>query len=193
MHNAMKLQIVSIALLTTLAACGSAPTEPEHSHLAAVEAGMQEPPMMEPSPEHAMVMQMAGTWDVLVDSQGFKSRAVQVMKPVGGFWVAGTWEGDMMGAPFQGHMISGYDPTLKVFTGVWVDSLSPALFHSAGTWDAATKTMHATIRGEMAGQEMMMKEVTTHSDDDHYTTTMTMTGPDGVEMTVMTFDATRRK
>ncbi|TAJ17636.1 MAG: DUF1579 domain-containing protein [Planctomycetota bacterium] len=188
----MKLQFVSIALLTSLAACGSAPAESKNSSVAVSDAAMQEP-TFEPSPEHAIIMRTAGTWDVVVDAQGQKSKAVQVMKSVGGFWVAGTWDGEMMGAPFQGHMISGYDPTLKVFTGVWVDSMSPALFHSAGTWDAATNTMHATIRGTVAGQEMVMKEVTTHPDDNHYKTTMSMVGADGVEMTVMVFDATRRK
>lgn len=187
----MKLQIVSIALFTTLAACSSAPTEPERPAAAVAEAGMQQMPS--PSPEHAVVMQMAGTWDLTIDADGQKSKAVQVLKPVGSFWVAGTWDGEMVGMPFQGHLISGYDPTRKVFTSVWVDSMSPAIFHSAGTWDAATKTMHATIRGDAGGQEMVMKEVTRFADDDHYTTKMTMMGPDGQPMSVMLFEATRRK
>lgn len=188
----MKLQFVSIALLTTLAACSSAPTGSKHT-AAASEAGMQQPQMPTPSPEHAIVMQMAGTWDLEIDADGQKSKAVQVLKPVGGFWVAGTWDGDMMGMPFQGHLISGYDPMRKVFTSVWVDSMSPAIFHSAGTWDAAAKTMHATIRGDAGGQEMVMKEVTTFRDDDHYSTKMSMMGPDGEPMSVMLFEATRRK
>jgi Protein of unknown function (DUF1579) len=53
--------------------------------------------------------------------------------------------------------------------------------------------MTAKIVGRMDGQESVMKEVTTYRDDDHYTTKMSMVGPDGSEMPMMTFEVTRRK
>lgn len=160
---------------------------------ASVFALRQAPPQVKPSPEHAIVQKMAGTWDAVVDMGGMKSKAVQVLKPVGDLWVAGSWEGDMMGQPFTGHMINGYSPEKKKFVGVWVDSTGAELSHSESTYDAATKTMTGKIVGWMDGQETTMTEVTTYRDDDHYTTKMSMVLPDGSAMPIMTFEVSRRK
>jgi hypothetical protein len=56
------------------------------------------------------------------------------------------FNGTMMGAPFVGHGMTGYDNTTGKYWSTWNDSMSTALFVSSGTCDAQNV---CTFKGAM--------------------------------------------
>jgi hypothetical protein len=64
-------------------------------------------------------------------------------------------KGDMMGKPFQGLGLTGYDNMKKKYVGVWVDSMGTAMAPSEGTADSAGKviTMNGTMDDPMTGEK----------------------------------------
>ena len=74
------------------------------------------------------------------------STAVNSMM-VGGKYQSSKHTGNMMGMPFEGLSITGYDNATKQFVSTWIDNWSTGIMNMAGTWDEATKTM--TLAGTM--------------------------------------------
>jgi hypothetical protein len=165
----------------------------------AAAAGAQEaPPMPKPGPEHEMLKKDVGTWDATVEMMmppgpPSKGTEVNALGP-GGLWLITDFKSEMMGAPFQGHGVTGWDPAKKKYVGTWVDSMSTGVFTSEGTYDAASRSMNALMSGPGEdGQPMTMKAVTQYKDDDTRVFTMFMKGPDGKEAPTMRITYKRRK
>jgi hypothetical protein len=53
----------------------------------------------------------------------------------------------MMGQPFEGRGITGYDNLKKVYTGFWIDNMGTAMTTTTGTLSADGKTL--TSKGKM--------------------------------------------
>ena len=165
---------------------------------AAVAAAQEGPPMPKPGPEHEMLKKDVGTWDATVEmlmppSPPSKGTEVNTLGP-GGLWLISDFKSEMMGAPFQGHGVTGWDPAKKKYVGTWVDSMSTALSTIEGTYDAASRSVTSMMQvtGE-GGQPMTMKAVTQMKDDDTRVFTMYMNGPDGKEAPTMRITYKRRK
>ncbi|MBR90916.1 MAG: hypothetical protein CMO66_06580 [Verrucomicrobiales bacterium] len=99
----------------------------------------QEPPPMEkPGEHHKHLKMMAGTWDVeskmyMIPGQVMKGTYVEVARiQPGGFWLISNIEGKVMGMPFHGHTVLGYEARKKQYTGIWVDSFASILVTSTG-------------------------------------------------------------
>ena len=105
--------------------------------------------------------------------------------------------GNMMGMPFEGMSITGYDNATKQFVSTWIDNWSSGIMNMSGNWDESTKTM--TLTGTMPditrpGKECSLREVFTIIDDN--TQNMVMYGPDantGKEMKIMEMKMSRKK
>jgi hypothetical protein len=165
----------------------------------AAAAGAQEaPPMPKPGPEHEILNKDVGTWDATVEmlmppGPPSKGTEVNTLGP-GGLWLISDFKSEMMGAPFQGHGVSGWDPAKKKYVGTWVDSMSTGVFTIEGTYDAASRSMTSMMSGPGEdGQPMTMKAVTQMKDDDTRVFTMHMKGPDGKEAPTMRITYKRRK
>ena len=85
-----------------------------------------------PGPFHARLKEMAGSWNLTVTSTMNPSAPPQVSKGtsvvktlMGGRYSQEISTGTMMGMPFQGLGITGYDNTLKKYVSVWADNLAP--------------------------------------------------------------------
>src|SRR5262245_22821058 len=84
------------------------------------------PPIPKPTKEHELLKEREGTWDCAVKSfmepgkPPSESKGVEVNRMLGGLWLISDFKGDMMGQPFLGHGVTGYDPKKKKYTGVWV-------------------------------------------------------------------------
>jgi hypothetical protein len=86
----------------------------------------------------------------------------------------------MMGMPFEGHGLIGYDPKTSKYNGFWIDSMSPVHAHTTGTFDAAKKAY--LLEGKSAdpmGNPMQIKEVLTWKDDNTRVLQMEFKGADG--------------
>jgi hypothetical protein len=127
-----------------------------------------------PGKMHEWLTKSTGTWQSEVmswmhpDSPAVKSKAISVNKMIlGGRYQEGTFTGDMMGMPFEGRSIVGYDNAKKVFQSSWVDNMGTGFMNMEGVYDPNTKTL--TSKGKMVdpgtGKEMEMREVLTFIDD----------------------------
>lgn len=148
---------------------------------AAMKAMMDQ--MLALAPEHAHLKQFLGTWttDVTWWENGTenKSKGTATFTEVyGGRYIHSDYHGDMMGMPFQGSMLLGYNKIQKKFESVWVDSWSTGLSLSSGTADSTGKvfTMDGVMDDPMTNQKMHTKEVTTFSGN---TMTFTMSKVEG--------------
>jgi hypothetical protein len=132
---------------------------------------------MTPGPMHEMLASRVGTWKAEVtmwmdpSQPPTTSEATTVCESMlGGRYFKSTHSGMMMGMPFEGFEISGYDNVKKKFFNVWIDNMGTGMMVSEGTYDETTKTL--TYTGQMTepmGTEMNVREVVKHTDNDHST------------------------
>ena len=154
--------------------------------------------MATPGPEHQLLAKDAGSWDAVIETTGpdgkpAKSKASSETRVHGGFWIIEDFTGDFMGTPFQGHGMTGYDPTKGKFVGSWADSMAPQLLVMEGTYDKAAKKLTMTGQGPgMDGKMVTLRMVTTWKDDNTRVFQMFMPGPDGKEVCGLTITYTRR-
>lgn len=140
--------------------------------------------------EHRLLRQSVGVWEVtgktfMPGPDGnvaeAEARGIEVNRMMpGGLWAISNFNGDMAGAPFHGHGVSGYDPQKGKYVTTWVDNYSPSVMLLEGTWDEATRT--STGYGEATdpqGNKVRMRMVEQYKDDDHRLATMSMQGPNG--------------
>ena len=162
-------------------------------------ASAQAPAPPRPGPEHEVLKGDVGTWDATVESfmmgpTPMTSKGTETNLILGGLWLVTEFKADMMGMPFQGHGVTGYDPGNKKYVGTWVDTMSLGLRLSESTWDAATKTMTGSTEGpDTSGQIQKMKAVVIYKDPDTRVFTMSGAGPDGKDVKVMTITYKRKK
>ena len=106
-----------------------------------------------PGAPHKSLEVFAGNWDVAskwwmapeappMESKGASSKS-WVM---GGRFLKEDFSGDMMGTPFTGNGLSGYDNIKKKYNSLWVDSSSTGIFTSLGTVSADGKTFTYTSK-----------------------------------------------
>jgi hypothetical protein len=151
-----------------------------------------------------MLKKDVGTWDATVEilmmppgtppSPPSKGTETSTLGP-GGLWVISDFKSEMMGAPFQGHGVMGWDPAKKKYVGTWVDSMTTSVAVTESTYDPASKSMTGWIEApdHHTGKPTKMKAVTQYKDDDTRVFTMYMTGPDGKENPGMRITYKRRK
>jgi len=102
---------------------------------------------------HRLLESTAGEWNAKatmwmkpgappVESPGSMS-----MRPLyGGRYFHGIYKGEMMGTPFEGAAMTGYDNLTGKFWNTWVDSMSTGIAYMTGSYDAASKSI--TYTGE---------------------------------------------
>lgn len=130
---------------------------------------------MTPGPEHQMLMSMVGEWEGEITMWMDPSQPPQ--KTTGtttyesvmdGRYVVGKFSGMMMGMPFSGMDLTGFDNALKVFQNVWIDNMGTGMMMTEGIFDKSTNTI--TYKGKMvipSGQKMDVKNVVKIIDKDN--------------------------
>ncbi|HEV3118037.1 MAG TPA: DUF1579 domain-containing protein [Gemmataceae bacterium] len=154
-----------------------------------------QPPTAKPGPEHEMLKEkFEGDWDASMDFGGNKSKGTARYKMgLGGFWLLMDFTGDFGGAKFEGKGATGYDPVKKKYVGTWIDTMTPHLMLSEGTFDKEGKTY--TDTGEVTGADgkaQKSKSVYEFKDKDTIIFTMYMT-MDGKEQKAFEITYTRKK
>ena len=168
---------------------------------AGLEVAAQAPDAPRPAAEHGALTRAEGTWDASVEiSMGSPGTPPQRSKAgetnrlcCGGLWLVSEFKSNPGSAPFEGHGITGYEPSSRKYTSTWVDSDLTTPMVSEGTYDATGMTL--TLRGSMAsnGKTIRWRSVEAWTDDDTRQYTMFMRGPDGKETPSMKIGYTRRK
>ena len=157
------------------------------------------PPMPKPGPEHAVLAADVGTWDAIVEvfpgpgAPAMKSSGVEVNTLVGGMWLVTEFKGEMMGMPFEGRGLAGYDPNKKKYVGTWVDTMSTGFAAVESTYDASTKTISGVMEGpDMTGKLMKMREIVQRTGANTRVFSMYAIGADGKETLSMRISYTKR-
>lgn len=97
-----------------------------------------------PGAEHKMMAEWAGNWSVkmkmmMPGAPPTESMGSAVITSIfGGRYMQENFKGDVMGMPFEGIGMSGFDNVSKKFVGTWIDSMSTGIGVTEGTWDAAS-------------------------------------------------------
>jgi len=155
------------------------------------------PPMPKPTAHHEAMKKGVGVWDVVMkmtgpDGKPVESKGTWTSRMLGEFWCVSDFKGDMMGMPFQGINLRGYDADKQKHVAVWVESTAPEMSLSEGECsDNCRKiTLWSTGKDPVTGQPTRWKMVTEGKSDDEFVLTMSSEGKTGGEM-VMTY--TRKK
>ena len=106
---------------------------------------------------------------------------------LGGRFLKSEFSGTMMGKPFKGIGINGYDIHKGKFTGLWLDDMSTSYMASEGTLDSSGKVLTLTSEFDcpVRKQKVKMRMVSTLIDNDSHKLEMFDSTPDGNEMKTM--------
>jgi hypothetical protein len=118
-----------------------------------------------PGKEHEQLAAQAGTWKAKGKSYmgpeptPFEATSKREVK-LGGRVLTEHFSGDMMGMPFEGHGMLGYDNARQKWWTTWNDSMSTGVMLAYGGWDEGTKAI--VFDGEMidpAGKPLKLRLV----------------------------------
>ena len=156
-----------------------------------------------PGEPHRQLERFVGTWDAdtrsWMEPGGPESRSTGTFEYrwlIPGLWQIGEFRGDMMGRPFQGFEVRGYDNVKRKHVGIWLDNTSTAILRMEGNFDASGKTLILFGAGDdpvTGEQAKMMRFVTRILDDDRFVFEIhdLTTGVDGARVMESTY--TRRR
>ena len=156
---------------------------------------------MTPGAMHKWMAKLNGNWDVEITT--YMNPAAPEKSPgtsavssiMNGLYQVSDFKATMMGMPFQGHSIMGYDNAKKLFVSTWVDNFGSGIIYMTGTYDEATKTLH--LKGNqtdpLTGKDSFIREEMKIINDDTYDLLMYGPAPDGKEMLFMSGRFKRKK
>jgi len=132
-----------------------------------------------PGPQHAMLAKMAGDWDCVIHYQMDPSQPMQEEKSsatittlMDGRYVQEVASGTMMGAPFNGMGLYGYDNVLGKFVSTLIDNMGTGIMKSEGTADGNKINWMGSMSDPLTGKVTKERMVTIVTHDDHHTMEM---------------------
>lgn len=187
-----KTFLMLIALFTVIAFTGSTRSQDDQ-----MKKWMD---YMTPGDMQKMLAKGVGTWKMTTKwwmapgTEPTTSEATAVSEMImDGRYLQTKVSGNMMGMPFNGMSIEGYDNAIKQFMTTWIDNMGTGIMFMTGTWNDALKQVNYT--GKMvdpitAGWVDVRQVVTYNADG---TTKMEMygPGPDGKEFKTMEITSTK--
>ncbi|MBI1751414.1 MAG: DUF1579 domain-containing protein [Acidobacteria bacterium] len=161
----------------------------------------QDNPFPKPTPHHLAMKDQAGTWRVVAKMYMEPGKPPMVSKGIetnalvaGGLWLKTEMKSEMMGMPFEGYGLSGYDTQANAHVGSWVDSSGTWMALVKGTCSKDCKEQTLLFDGyDEAGKPSSHKEVHTQVDRDHRAMVMYAKGKDGAYVRLMELEYTRAK
>ena len=129
-----------------------------------------------PGPMQAMLAKSNGNWTEDVTfwmkpgAPPMKSTSKTVNTMImGGRYQESHHTGNMMGMPFEGMSILGYNNGTKTFQSSWVDNFGTGVLYMEGKWDSTTHSVTSTgsTFDPSTGKTMNIKQVFTMIDDNN--------------------------
>jgi hypothetical protein len=157
-----------------------------------------------PGEHHKAMERFVGTWDVEIRIFAMPGEAPMVTKATAeyawlmpGLWLSQRVKGTMMGEPYEGFGIDGFDNYKKNYVSCYVQSNTSAMVHTQGiVVDPAGKVQvsYGTIDEWMTGEhDKPIKTVTRIVDADHHVVEIHDLGIGESGAAVITFSYARRK
>ncbi len=136
--------------------------------------------LMQPGEAHKHLHHYVGVWDTVTKvwmggpgTQATESAGTSTFKSVlGGRWVMEEHTGTMMGMPYHGIGMMGYDNYKNLYVGTWYSNMSTEMLQMVGA--RHPKTGVVTMYGVMDEPQLSVhgrtvKYVIKQTDDDHFT------------------------
>ncbi len=154
-----------------------------------------------PGDAHKKMAGNEGSWTAKVSqwmapgAPASESMATAEFKMIlGGRYLTQSFSGSMMGQPFNGFGVSGYDNAKKTTQTVWMDTFGTGMLVMTGGWDAdGSLTETGNMDDFMTGKPTPMKGRMSMIDGDHMRYEMWMGGPDGKMFKDLEIVYTRKK
>jgi len=154
-----------------------------------------------PGTPHKLLDRMTGSWNTKTTS------CTEAGKPpvestgtckqemvLGGRFLHQEFAGDMMGAPFTGIGVTGYDNHKNKYVSTWMDSMSTAIYYFEGTADPDGRTITQECLGDDPVRgPMVWRSVTKIVDDNTHLFEMYGTDKSGKEELMVEITYTRRQ
>lgn len=88
---------------------------------------------------------------------------------LGGRYQESTHSGIVMGMPFEGKGLVGYDNIKKVFMSTWADNMGTGIMYVEGPYNEKTQSimMHGMMMDPISGKELKVRELFTFVNDSH--------------------------
>jgi len=130
---------------------------------------------MTPGTVHQAFAKMVGNWKAIVtmyqaSGEQNKSEGSATYEMVlGGRYLKSTFKGNMMGMPFEGMGLDGYDNATKDYISIWIDNMGTGIMYMKGKYDDDSKTIvyFGNVVNPITGKEEKNKTVIKKTDDDH--------------------------
>lgn len=180
-----------------LAQEGGAPPEMTPEQKAMMEAYMK---AGTPGPQHHKLAESAGTYDVKVkswdtpgapptESTGTATRTVDL----GGRIIVERFDGTMMGQPFTGQGMTGFDNVTEKYWATWTDSMSTGMMMSEGTCEEKDVcTFVGSWNDPITKGKVTARMVSRKTGPKTETFEMYGPGPDGKETKMMEMTYTKK-
>jgi len=193
----MKKTSAVLALTVIIAVSGLAQTSSQDQQKA-MEAYLK---AMAVTENHKLLDYFIGKWEATSTMWSFpgsppvKSQSsAEVTSILGGRFFMSKLSGTMMGQPFEGVQINGFDNMQNKFLTFWIDNSSTSFFLFSGIYDAATKTWTDTGNwADPMGGTTPVRSVTRIVGPDEYVYEMYMGMPDGKEFKSLENRCLRKK
>jgi hypothetical protein len=188
---------VVVLVVPALAQSGNQPPQMTPQQKAEVDAYMK---AATPGAPHQTLAAMAGQYDVKVKSwHDAKSPAMEESgtatrsMTLGGRVLVEDFSASMMGQPFTGHGMTGYDNVTGKYWSTWNDTMSTGLMVSEGTCDAQKScTFNARWTDPLKKTEMKARMMMRWPSPTTEVFEMYAPGPDGKEMKMMEITYTKK-
>ncbi len=154
-----------------------------------------------PGAPHKLLASMAGSWITKTKAcmepnkppMETKGTCEQKML-LGGRFLQQEFTGEMMGSPFTGIGVTGYDNHTKKYVSTWIDSMGTAILFLEGTASADGKTITQECRyDDPIKGPMKWRSVTKIVDDNTHAFEMYGTDKSGKEEKMMEITYTRKR
>ena len=149
--------------------------------------------MATPGEPHKMLTSLAGSWTTKTKSWIMPGKppvettgTAEIKTLLDGRYIYQEFHGEMMGQPFSGIGIDGYDNVRKKYVTAWIDTMGTGIFLMEGTAspDGKTITLHGQ-HAEPGGGQMKHRAIWKIIDKDHQTFDMYGTHHGQKEMKMM--------
>ncbi len=156
---------------------------------------------MTPGDMHKMLAKGTGSWKMKTTfwmtpgGEPMVSEATATGEMVmDGRYLISKVKGNMMGMPFDGMSLEGYDNAAKLFMTTWIDNMGTGIMYMTGKWDEASKTINYSGKAvdPMTGNMVDVRQVVTFVSDGTVNMLMYGPGPDGKEFKTMEIISTKQ-
>ncbi len=154
-----------------------------------------------PGPPHKMLASLVGSWTTKTkgwmepDKPPMEGTGTCEQKMIlGGRYLQQDYSSEMMGSPFTGINVIGYDNHTKKFVSTWIDSMSTGIYYFEGnaSADGKTITQRCSCDDPVQGP-IIWRSVTKFVDDDTQEYEMYITPKAGKEKKMMEMTVTRKR